>query len=600
MSLHLHNGLRIMSLPPELIGLADVVIMFKCRDCTFATNHSQVLLAHLQNSHQWAAYQRTSAEAHYSNFSASAQNSGAVDPLPPRCEINQQVARPLDSNSVVQGTDVASSEATPQLFTTNIFQHSEGHITASLGANTELHVDIHANDTMRDSDSSSKGDHIEQQLTSGSTTKETTYQCGACLASFTSAVLVEKHMLQEHASDLPEERAENLANARMKEPQVAQSKALKSGRKTSDYDYEWPFACKEKGCYAKYKKQFELDYHKRCHFKDPNTSDKFVCPECGFRTKYCKFLKAHLWVKHKIGHGMHRCPICGTATYSKYKLQNHITVHSQEKPCVCTECGKCFKTNRALTEHSFCMHRPEEKQKRNVPQVCDVCGKTLANLKSFQKHKREMHVPKRFFHCRYCDYKAVRSHYITLHERSAHTKEKPFACSYCDFRTSDKSTLRRHEHRHTGEKPYLCIYCGYSCIQSSTFKQHIRSKHPGCKLDHSCPYCSFCSVNSESLKHHLSTHKEEREKLSENDSAIAEWTTMTVAEFVNQVEQSPKTQNSANDSNLTQLQNCTVDVAQGLMQPLKQKFCIQFSETNELREQLILIQEVKEASEELS
>ncbi|XP_038002300.1 zinc finger protein ZIC 4 isoform X5 [Motacilla alba alba] len=89
------------------------------------------------------------------------------------------------------------------------------------------------------------------------------------------------------------------------------------------------------------------------------------------------------------------CPREGKPFKAKYKLVNHIRVHTGEKPFPCPFPG---------------------------------CGKVFARSENLKIHKR------------------------------THTGEKPFKCEFegCDRRFANSSDRKKHSHVHTSDKPYNC------------------------------------------------------------------------------------------------------------------------------------------------
>lgn len=111
----------------------------------------------------------------------------------------------------------------------------------------------------------------------------------------------------------------------------------------------------------------------------------------------------------------HECHREGKPFKAKYKLINHIRVHTGEKPFSCPFAN---------------------------------CGKTFARSENLKIHKR------------------------------THTGEKPFVCEFpgCNRRFANSSDRKKHSHVHTADKPYLCRApgCGKSYTHPSSLRKHLK------------------------------------------------------------------------------------------------------------------------------
>ena len=110
------------------------------------------------------------------------------------------------------------------------------------------------------------------------------------------------------------------------------------------------------------------------------------------------------------------CPRLGVPFKAKYKLVNHLRVHTGERPFVCTYPG---------------------------------CKKVFARTENLKIHIR------------------------------THTGEKPFHCEYpgCSRRFANSSDRRKHIHVHTLEKPYRCKFhgCNKCYTHPSSLRKHVRT-----------------------------------------------------------------------------------------------------------------------------
>ncbi|XP_056148275.1 zinc finger protein ZIC 4-like [Lampris incognitus] len=107
------------------------------------------------------------------------------------------------------------------------------------------------------------------------------------------------------------------------------------------------------------------------------------------------------------------CARAGRSFKAKYKLINHIRVHTGERPFACAFPG---------------------------------CGKMFA-----------------------------RSENLKIHTRT-HTGEKPFQCEFCERRFANSSDRKKHSQVHTASKPYDCkaLGCTKSYTHPSSLRKHMK------------------------------------------------------------------------------------------------------------------------------
>lgn len=136
---------------------------------------------------------------------------------------------------------------------------------------------------------------------------------------------------------------------------------------------------------------------------------------------------------------------------------------------VCGSCGKRFKTDRSLQQHTNAVH-PIKIIQRSF--ICDTCQLIFHNNDDLKQHTNRVHVykpPPPTFTCRVCG-AIFRSQYtFQQHQESC------FECHVCGKRFSVGKYLAEHlDQMHTRKRYSPSSYCGIcgatlppeSCLQS--------------------------------------------------------------------------------------------------------------------------------------
>ncbi|KAF2986887.1 hypothetical protein EK904_012239 [Melospiza melodia maxima] len=145
------------------------------------------------------------------------------------------------------------------------------------------------------------------------------------------------------------------------------------------------------------------------------------------------------------------------------------TLHCEEKPFKCPECGKGFKGHCRLLTH-LQIHTREKVF------VCAECGKSFGRKANLVVHQR-VHTGERPYKCKECEKTFSRASSLLAHHKT-HLKKKIFSCTMCRKNFSGNTALLQHQRVHTEEKPCRHSERGNSFSVSSNFirYQHLRER----------------------------------------------------------------------------------------------------------------------------
>lgn len=190
------------------------------------------------------------------------------------------------------------------------------------------------------------------------------------------------------------------------------------------------------------------------------------CSECGRVLSNASALENHM--RLHTGERPYTCSQCGKAFPSVRGLNRHMKVHAEEKRYQCEECGKSFVYHFTLTKHQL-IHSGER------PFPCKVCGKRFLAKADRSTHMR-MHTGEKPFSCAQCGKKFKHRVALNMHMQG-HRGEKRYVCPICEKGFVDLGNFKRHKLIHTGERPFECKECGKRFTQSAHLKKHVNTQH---------------------------------------------------------------------------------------------------------------------------
>lgn len=189
------------------------------------------------------------------------------------------------------------------------------------------------------------------------------------------------------------------------------------------------------------------------------------------------------------------CIFCQKDFSSKSALQDHMLIHSGEKPFSCNLCEKRFNKKGNLNRHLNTHGGEKEHQ-------CGICGKGFFHASSLKDHMK-VHTGEKNYECQICK-KRFTSHCNLNKHKLLHTGVKPYSCDYCGKQFSESGNLAKHKLIHTGELRHTCDVCGKSFRYGNVLQRHKRI-HTG-EAPYKCPVCLKSFFSNGELHNHSVIH----------------------------------------------------------------------------------------------
>jgi uncharacterized Zn-finger protein len=214
------------------------------------------------------------------------------------------------------------------------------------------------------------------------------------------------------------------------------------------------------------------------------------------------------------------CPITNCRILFRnfnYFKAHMITMHKDEFPFKCEECGKEFEQTSALNSHRNSHYKDTQHIQADVlnsdtPLTCHICKERFRNNIDLRAHKEAMHDIQRKFMCDICGKKYKRKENLKDHIYMVHERDpaKDFvSCPTCGKALASQRSLRFHmRFAHTDAKPCICEICGYSTKQLGNLAFHMRNTHSDTR-PYECewPSCGKTFKDRQLWQRHMQRHE---------------------------------------------------------------------------------------------
>ncbi|XP_043530790.1 P43 5S RNA-binding protein-like isoform X2 [Chiloscyllium plagiosum] len=278
--------------------------------------------------------------------------------------------------------------------------------------------------------------------------------------------------------------------------------------------------CDYPGCLATFTRRWKLEEHLSVHTgQKPYKCDQGECQKTFTRKSH---LQRH--VCQHLGQKKFRCIAdgCTEAFVNNNRLKKHMIYQHGNKEyfkCSSEACGKTFKKNRDLKTHCY----------EHVKEPAFECQKEGCKMKFKTPNERKVHERKHNgYPCGFEECQLVATTWTQLQKhRKIHPSSVEHCCANCEKKFKHIRALRRHKLIHRAQNSgWTCPMdnCDLNFRTGFNLEHHIRKDHFKL-LEYKCyfPDCQKAFAMKESLNRHLVVHDPDRKKLNINHECRQKW-----------------------------------------------------------------------------
>mmetsp|Transcript_1464 Transcript_1464/g.4744 ORF Transcript_1464/g.4744 Transcript_1464/m.4744 type:complete len:346 (+) Transcript_1464:2458-3495(+) len=290
------------------------------------------------------------------------------------------------------------------------------------------------------------------------------------------------------------------------------------------------FPCSE--CDKVFKCRGKLNQHMRVH-----TNERpFRCSVPGCEKTFARSdnLKRHTMSHRPESERPLACRFegCEKRFVTNQKRNRHELLHKQSRPFVCSICDQAFTKKNLLKAHTT-------EHTGLAPYQCpvDSCTKRFRYPQELRRHQERRHPSSPRYTCERngCQEKFYTFSEMRKHRKLAH-KQELLSCSSCSRKFVHRSRLQEHEKTHevhaADRVRYPCNVCGKNLSSASNLKTHIRTVHQK-KASYSCSVCGKNFRLKQTMQRHEKiVHKSLPQEISDTTTQSQATTNFSVDEMI--------------------------------------------------------------------
>ncbi|XP_050725339.1 zinc finger protein 208-like [Eriocheir sinensis] len=225
----------------------------------------------------------------------------------------------------------------------------------------------------------------------------------------------------------------------------------------------------------------------------------------------------------------YRCKMCASTFLGREEARQHAQeCHKATQPPAgrckqdsfpCSECERCFPTERGRDRHRLHMHH------RHHPVQCPDCPATFNSFRPLERHLRHDHDHNPTLYCEACDMEFVLGTSLEHHREIMHpappgrvktTRAPPrqrikkpdkqrhvFCCPLCREEVAGVKAFRLHHQKMHNGCEYTCNYCSFKTLCFSSLNRHMVRVHKAFDMKlYTCSSCSACYSLARDLEEH--------------------------------------------------------------------------------------------------